>query len=89
MKELCDHADAGVEQPYEVSYLSECIAMNSHSLIEPLVADCPIGSAGGRSCLLVSGFLVANLDVSRVFCCKLGRLIFVAAWEDSALFLVW
>jgi hypothetical protein len=89
MKELCDHTAAAVQQPYEVSYLSECIVMNSHSLIEPLVADCLIGSAGGRSCLLVSGFLVANLDVSRAFCRMSGRLIFVAAWEDSAIFVVW
>ena len=40
MKALRDHADAGVQQPYEGSYLSECIAMNSYSLIDPLIAGC-------------------------------------------------
>jgi hypothetical protein len=39
MKALRDHADTGVQQPYEVPYLSECIVMNSHSLIDPLVGE--------------------------------------------------
>jgi hypothetical protein len=60
MKELCDHT-AGVQQPYEDSCLFGCIVMNSHNLIEPLVAGCLIGGAGGRSCFLVSGFSVTHL----------------------------
>jgi len=43
VKALRDHADARVQQPYEVPYLSECIVMNSHSLIDPLVAGCFVG----------------------------------------------
>jgi len=43
MKALRDHADAGVQQPYGVPYLSEYMVMNSHSLIDPLVAGCLVG----------------------------------------------
>ena len=70
MKALCGHTDAGVQQPYEFPYLFERTVMNSRSLIDSLVAGCLIGSAGGRSCLLVSGFPFANLNISLAFCHK-------------------
>jgi len=56
MEELRDHAHTGVEQPYEVPYLSKCIVMNLHSLVDPLV-----GERQGRSYLVVSGFPFGRL----------------------------
>jgi len=38
MKALRDYADAGVQQPYEVLYLSECVRVNVNSLVDLLVA---------------------------------------------------
>ena len=78
IERLCGHTDARVQELYEVSCLLGCIVMNSHNLIESLVTGCLIGGAGGKSCLLVSGFSVAHLDVSLAFCRTSGRLIFVA-----------
>jgi len=73
MKALRDHTAAVVEQPYEASYVSECIVMKLHSLIEPLVADCLIGSAGGRSCLLVSEFPLAPFAHLAGFLSHIGK----------------
>ena len=56
---LCRHTNTGVQQLYEASYVSECIVMNSHSLVESLVAGCLVGRTGGRTCLLISGFPLA------------------------------
>jgi len=39
MKALRDYADAGVEQPYEVPYLSERVLVNVNGLVDPLVAS--------------------------------------------------
>jgi len=39
MKALRDYADAGVQQPCEVLYLSECVRVNVNGLVDPIVAS--------------------------------------------------
>ncbi len=39
MKALRDYADAGVQQPYEAPYLSECVRVNVNGLVDPIVAS--------------------------------------------------
>lgn len=38
-----DHADASVQQPYEVSHLSKRVVMESRRLVDPLVAGRLVG----------------------------------------------
>jgi len=42
MKALRDYADGEVQQSYAISHFSERVVMNSHRLVDPLVASRPV-----------------------------------------------
>ena len=42
MNAFRDHADGGVQESYMVSHFSERVVMNTHRLIDPLIAGCPM-----------------------------------------------